>query len=332
MGAARGRGRRKAPRPAAGRAIDPAGILAKGEGASPPPGHRSGFVAIVGRPNVGKSTLLNRLLGQKLAIVTPKPGTTRRKLLGVCTRPGGQAVFFDTPGLERPDSRLGRFLLEEVKAAWAGADVVLFMTEGRDEGADLRALSLLEASRAPVFLLINKVDRLRRKEALLPLIGRYARAGGFEKVFPISALRGKGVEELLQALLARLPEGPRYFPEGVLTDASEGSLAAEFVREQVYRQLHREIPYAAAVRVVEMRRDPETDFLRIEAEIYVERKSQRGIVVGQGGARIKALGQAARREIERRLGEPVFLGLEVRVKPNWRQREAALRELGYAAE
>lgn len=320
-------GGRKAPR---GRVLDPQKILrGEEEKAPPPPGHRSGFVAIIGRPNAGKSTLLNRVLGQKLAIVTHKPGTTRRRLLGVHTRPKAQIVFFDTPGLERPASKLGRFLLEEVKAACAGADLVLFVTDGREEEADRQALTLLEQSKAPVFLVVNKVDLLPEKRRLLPLLERYAREGRFEELFPVSALRGDNVDRLLDAVAARLPEGPRYFPRGALTDAPEAAIAAEFIREQVFRQVHQEVPYAAAVKVIEMERDPETGLLRIEAEIYVERESQRGIVVGKGGARIKQVGTAARAEIERRLGEQVFLGLQVKVRPNWRQREAALEELGY---
>lgn len=328
MGArkARGGGGGKPPQ---GRLLDLQEILRGGEGKPVPRGHRSGFVAIIGRPNVGKSTLLNRILGQKLAIVTHKAGTTRRRLLGVLTRPKAQAVFFDTPGLERPGSKLGHFLLEEVKAACAGADLVLFMTDGQEEGADLGALSLIEQSKAPVFLLVNKVDRITDKRRLLPLLERYAAAGRFEEIFPISALKGDNVDRVLDALCKRLPAGPRYFPEGTFTDAPEALVAAEFIREQIYRQIHQEVPYAAAVKVVEMERDLKTGRLRMEAEIYVERESQRGIVVGKGGERIKALGTAARKEIERRLGEKIFLGLQVRVRPNWRQRDAALDELGY---
>ena len=294
-----------------------------------PPGHRSGFVAIVGRPNVGKSTLLNGILGQKLAIITRKPGTTRRRLLGVHTADKAQAIFFDTPGLERPDTKLGRFLLEEVKAAVSGADFVLFVTDGRDEGEDVQAIDLLGRAGTPFFFVLNKVDLIKDKRALLPLFERYSKVGGFEEYFPVSALKGDNVQSLLAHLLECLPEGPRYFPPGMVTDVSEAGLVEEFVREQVYHQLHREVPYAVAVQVDEMARDPETDRLHIEAIIYVERKSQRGIVVGKGGARIKSIGQAARLELEKRLGASLYLGLQVRIKPNWRQRDAALHDLGY---
>lgn len=323
-------GKRKLP----GRAIDPADILS---GTSPvseptPPGHRSGFVALVGRPNVGKSTLLNRILGQKIAIITRKPGTTRRRLLGVHTTPEGQVVFLDTPGIERPGSKLGHFLLEEVKAAFSSADVVLFMTDAHDEPADVQALELLGHTGTPFFLVLNKVDLVKDKKKLLPLIEQYSKIGGFEEFFPVSALKGTNVESLLSALMARLPEGPRYFSSGVITDASEKSLVEEFVREQVYHQLHKEVPYAVAVQVSEMEHDPESGRLHIEAAIFVERKSQRGIIIGKGGERLKSIGQAARLEIEKRLGEGVYLGLQVRLKPNWRQRDGALHDLGYEME
>ena len=294
-----------------------------------PDGHRSGFVAIVGRPNTGKSTLLNRILDQKLAIITHKPGTTRRRLLGVYNRPDAQMVFVDTPGIERPSSKLGHFLLEEAKAAVSGVDVILFMTDGRDEGADLQALELLDNAETPLIFVLNKVDLIKDKKTLLPLFESYSRAGRFKDYFPISALKGENVDRMLSALLKLVPEGPRYFTPGTVTDTPERILAGEFVREQVYRQLHREVPYAVAVQVTEMERDPKSDLLRIEAVIYVERKSQRGIVIGKGGSRLKQIGQGARLDIEKRLGEQVFLGLVVRVKPNWRQRDAALHDLEF---
>ncbi|MDA0999738.1 MAG: GTPase Era [bacterium] len=315
-----------------GRELDLAEILGRAEEpGAVPEGHRSGFVSIIGRPNIGKSTLLNRILGEKIAIVTRKPGTTRRRLLGVHTTEAAQIVFFDTPGIERPTSKLGRFLLEEIKAACVGADLVLFMTDGREEDADLQALTLLDQSGAPHFLLINKIDAMKQ-ENLLPMIERFSRGGKFEEYVPISALKGTNVDRLLETVRKHLPEGPRYFPPGTLSDISEQRLIEEFVREQVYRQVHEEVPYAVAVRVQEMERDEETGFLRAEAVIFVERKSQRGILVGKRGERIKALGQAARAEIEARLGGQMFLGLQVRIKPNWRQLDAALKELGYGPD
>ena len=294
-----------------------------------PEGFRSGFVAIIGRPNVGKSTLLNRILGEKLAIVTRKPGTTRRRLLGVLNAEGAQAVFFDTPGLERPASKLGRFLLEEVKAACSGADLALFLTDDAEGEADESALALLEGARTPALLVINKVDLMKDKAKLLPVLAKCAAADGFRGAFPVSALKGDNVAALVEEIIRTLPEGPMYFSPDMTTDASEAALVEEFVREQAYRQLHREIPYAVAVKVREMERAEGSGLLRIEAEVCVERKSQRGILVGKGGGRIKRIGAASRKEIERRLGERIYLGLEVRLKPNWRQKDAALRELGY---
>lgn len=294
-----------------------------------PEGFRSGFVAIIGRPNVGKSTLLNRILGEKLAIVTRKPGTTRRRLLGVLNAEGAQAAFFDTPGLERPASKLGRFLLEEVKAACSGADLALFMTDDAEGEADESALALLEGARTPALLVINKVDLMKDKAKLLPVLAKCAADDGFKGVFPVSALKGDNVEPLVREIIRTLPEGPMYFSPDVTTDASEAALVEEFVREQVYRQLHREVPYAVAVKVREMERAEGSGLLRVEAEVCVERKSQRGILVGKGGGRIKRIGEGSRKEIERRLGERMYLGLEVRLRPNWRQRDAALSELGY---
>lgn len=294
-----------------------------------PPGHRSGFVAIVGRPNAGKSTLLNRILDQKLAITTHKPGTTRRRLLGVYTRPECQMVFIDTPGLERPASKLDKFLLEEVKAGISGVDVILFMTDGHDEEVDLQALELLEISGIPFFFILNKIDLIKDKRKILPLFERYSRLKSFEEHIPISALKGDNVEGMLSALMVALPEGPRYFPSDMMTDSPERVLIEEFVREQVYNQLHREIPYAVAVQVIRMEPNTVSGFLHIEANVFVERKSQRGIVIGKGGSRLKQIGQAARVKIEKRLGEKVFLGLQVRVKPNWRQRDSALHDLGF---
>ena len=312
------------------RTLDLDKILRSGEAChETPEGFRSGFIAIIGRPNVGKSTLLNRILGEKLAIVTRKPGTTRRRLLGVLNKQNAQAAFFDTPGLERPASKLGRFLLEEVKAACSGADLALFMTDDAEEEVDENALALIEDAGVPAFLVINKVDRIKDKARLLPVLAKYAEEDEFRSTYPVSALKGDNVEPLVEDIIQALPEGPRYFSPDMTTDVSEALLIEEFVREQVYRLLHKEIPYAVAVKVWEMERAEGSGLLHVEAEIYVERKSQRGILVGKGGSRIKKIGELSRKEIERRLGEQIYLGLKVGIKPNWRQKDAALSELGY---
>ncbi len=310
--------------------IDPEKILGSPEARlETPAGFRSGFIAIIGRPNVGKSTLLNRILGEKLAIVTRKPGTTRRKLLGVLNTEDAQATFFDTPGFERPASKLGRFLLEEVKAACSGADLILLVTDDAEGEVDENALALIEDADLPVFLVINKTDRIKEKTRLLPVLAKHSENGIFKSVYPISALKGDNVGPLVSDIIQTLPEGPRYFSPDMTTDVSEALLVEEFIREQVYRQLHKEIPYAVAVKVSEMERDQRSGLLHVEAEIYVERKSQRGILVGKGGAQIKKIGEYSRKEIEWRLDEQTFLGLKVRIKPNWRQKDAALSELGY---
>ena len=312
------------------RTLDLDKILSSGEARhETPEGFRSGFIAIIGRPNVGKSTLLNRILGEKLAIVTRKPGTTRRRLLGVLNKQNVQAAFFDTPGLERPASKLGRFLLEEVKAACSGADLALFMTDDAEGEVDENALALIEDAGVPAFLVINKVDRIKDKARLLPVLAKYAEEDEFRSAYPVSALKGDNVEPLVEDIIQALPEGPRYFSPDMTTDVSEALLIEEFVREQVYRLLHKEIPYAVAVKVREMERAERSGLLHVEAEIYVERKSQRGILVGKGGAQIKKIGELSRKEIERRLGEQIYLGLKVGIKPNWRQKDAALSELGY---
>ena len=323
--------RKRAPRiKGEARTLDLDKILRSGDARQETPeGFRSGFIAIIGRPNVGKSTLLNRILGEKLAIVTRKPGTTRRRLLGVLNTEDAQAAFFDTPGLERPASKLGRFLLEEVKAACSGADLALFMTDDAEGEVDENALALIEDAGVPAFLLINKVDRMKDKEKLLPVLAKYAEDDGFKSAYPISALKGDNVEPLVEDIIQALPEGPRYFSPDMTTDVSESLLIEEFVREQVYRLLHKEIPYAVAVRVREMERADHSGLLHVEADIYVEKKSQRGILVGKGGNLIKKIGELSRKEIELRLGEQIYLGLKVGIKPNWRQKDAALSELGY---
>ncbi len=291
--------------------------------------YRSGFVALVGRPNTGKSTLMNRILGEKVAIVSPKPGTTRFEVRGVKHLPQGQLIFLDTPGLKKPDSALGRHMMEYIQGAAHGADLILFMTDlprARDE-EDRRALSYLGEVRAPVFLLINKVD-LAPKDALLPMIGRYKEYYPFREVFPISALKGENLAELLSYVLYLMPDGPAYFPEDVVTDEPESRLMAELIREKVFMRTRMEVPYSVAVLVEEIGETP-GGMVRVSASIFTERESQKGILIGERGRQIKAIGQAARAEIERRLGSQIFLDLKVRVKPNWRQREGALRELGF---
>ncbi len=298
---------------------------------------RSGFVAIVGRPNVGKSTLLNALLGEKIAIVSPKPQTTRTRILGVKHLPDAQAIFLDTPGIHKAKRRLNEVMVRTALATYREVDLICLMVEpfpaspagGEEPGEEDRfVLETLRGAQTPVFLLINKVDRVR-KERLLPLIALYQGAFSFAEIIPLSALTGEGIDDLVRTLVRYLPEGPRYFPEDQMTDQPERLIAAEFIREQIFLATREEVPYATAVLVEEFREEPEKPLIVLRAVIYVERDSQKGILIGKGGAMLKQIGQRARGEMERLLGSKVYLELWVKVKPGWREREADLRELGY---
>ncbi len=317
----------------------------KPKAAAAPPAHRAGFCAIIGRPNVGKSTFLNRALGQKLAIVSPKPQTTRNRLLGVLTRPEVQLAFFDTPGIHRAKGGLNRFMVDQALSVLPEVDVVLYLIEPgvRREGQDASGFDVeigeaerfivdrLARSRKPVVLGINKIDALKQKAQLLPVIAAWKDVLPFGAVMPLSALGGEGVEEVIAELARHLPEGPQMFPEDVLTDAAERFLVAEFVREQIVRHTRQEIPYASAVEVEEF---DETEregrgLVRISCKILVERDSQKAIVIGKKGAMLKKVGTDARRSIEQLLGCRVFLSLHVSVEPRWSESESALRKLGY---
>jgi len=291
--------------------------------------HRSGYVTIVGPPNVGKSTLLNRLMGQKLAIVTPKPQTTRNRLLGILTRPSFQMIFVDTPGIFRPGYPLQKSMVETAVRALVETDLALVMTDaaaGRhgDEDRILRLLS--DGDRAAV-LALNKVDRVGDKKRLLPLIDRYHRTGLFREIVPISAITGDGVDDLLTTLSGLLPEGPQYYPEDMITESPDRFLAAEVIREKVFLRTGEEIPYSAAVKVDEYK--DHGDSLFIKATIYLERDSQKAIVIGQKGAKLKEIGQLARQELEAQTGRKIFLDLWVKVRRRWRHQSGDLKFFGY---
>ncbi|PLY02299.1 MAG: GTPase Era [Desulfuromonas sp.] len=291
----------------------------------------SGFVSIIGRPNVGKSTLLNRILGQKIAITSNKPQTTRNRILGVHNFDGGQALFIDTPGIHKGKGKLNRFMVEQAVGACSNIDLVLFLIEAKDSPgpADEYIFKLLARSGAPVFLVINKIDTVK-PEALLAVIQRYSELFSFREVIPLSARTGDGVEQMLQLVEKTLPSGPSYFPEDALTDQTERSIVAEMVREKIMRRTGEEVPYGVAVQVETFTEKPEKNLIVIQALIHVERESHKRIIVGKGGAMIKTLGQEARKDIERLLGTRVFLELFVRVDKNWSQSERMLRELGYS--
>jgi GTPase len=303
--------------------------------AAPPGPHRAGFAAIVGRPNVGKSTLLNRLLGQKVAIVSPKPQTTRSRILGVVTRPGAQVALLDTPGLHAARGGLNARMVQQALHTLDDADVALFLIEAGSPAIDAatrKALDQVKAAGKPTLLVINKIDALPRAQ-LLPLIDRWRREHEWTEVYPLSALTGENVDGLLDAAVRHLPEGPPLFPADVWTDVPERDLAAELVREQILHQTEQEVPYSAAVMVEEFdeseREVGPRGLTRISATVLVERDSQKAIVIGRGGARLKQIGTRAREQIEKLLGCKVFLQLHVKVEKDWTQTARGLRRAGY---
>ncbi len=301
--------------------------------ASGPP-FRSGYVAIIGRPNVGKSTLLNSILGEKVAIVTPRPQTTRNRIVGVKTLPHAQIIFLDTPGFHHPRERLGDYMLRTARESLREVDLILFMVEPRSPGEIEREIireltgvcRKQDAGSRPVLLLINKIDRIK-KGNILPLIGEYAGLMDFDEIIPVSALMGDGIGELLETIIRYLPEGPQYYPPDIYTDQLERFLVAEIIREQVMLLTSDEIPYSVAVETVSW--EEKEGLVIIGAEIYVEKESQKGIIIGKRGKMLKEIGTRSRREIESILNSRVFLELWVKVKENWRKRISALRELGY---
>lgn len=287
-----------------------------------------GFVAIVGRPNVGKSTLLNRLVGQKLAIVTPKPQTTRDPIRGIMTGDEAQIVFVDTPGLHAPRDPLGRYMVRAAHRSSGEADLVYLMVEPSPAtDADRASVELLKACRAPVFLLVNKADAVPR-DALLPAIDSYRGLLPFREVIPISARRGDNVDLLLRKTIELLPEGEKVFPDDILSDQPTRFAVGEMIREKVFSFLHQEIPYGTAVRMEGMKERPD-GVTEVRASIIAERESHKGMIVGRGGAMIKRIGTAARREIERFLGGKVFLDLRVKVIRDWKKDEDEVKKLGY---
>lgn len=289
---------------------------------------RSGFVAIVGRPNAGKSTLVNRLVGQKIAIVTSKPQTTRNRIQGIVTKPQGQIVFIDTPGLHEADSALGRQMMQEVAAALEGIDILLLMVDASRTHPHADALLLEKAKRfrGKTILALNKVDRLPKPE-LLPLIDAFSKAFDFAAIVPVSALKGTGCDELIEEILKHLPEGEAYFPEDQVTDQPERFLAAEIIREKAIQVMYHEVPYALAVFVEKY--EEKARLLRIEATMNVERDSQKKILIGHKGEMLKKIGTEARKELEAILGTKIYLGLFVKVNPDWRENPQKVRELDW---
>jgi GTP-binding protein Era len=293
------------------------------------PGHISGFISILGRPNSGKSTLLNALVGAKIAIVTGKPQTTRTLVQGVLTLPNAQVVFLDTPGIHKPDTLLNRRMMENIRAALDERDLLLFLADATQpfSDADVEALRLLGQSRAPVLLVLNKIDRVKDKPQLLPLIEQYKTAYEFADYIPVSALKGSGLDDLRAAILARLPEGPAYFPPDYLTDQPERFLAAELIREKILAETRQEVPHSVAVLVDAWEEGPR--LTRIAATIYVERDGQKGIIIGAKGSMLKRIGTLAREDMERLTGRKIFLEMYVKVQPRWREDPRFLEQLDW---
>jgi GTP-binding protein Era len=288
---------------------------------------RAGFVTVIGRPNVGKSTLVNRLVGQKVAIVSEKPQTTRNRILAVVNRPGAQMVLLDTPGIHKPIHEMNRRMVETATKSIGQGDVVLWLTEVTEPPGpgDRFIQGLLGKSGLPVVLTLNKIDRIP-KPRILPAIEAWRHVASFAEIVPVSALKGDNVDRLEKVLLGRLPEGPALYPEDFLTDLPERFFVAEMVRERILHHTREEIPYVTGV-VIEQFKEEES-LVRIQAAILVERENQKGILIGRGGSMLKAVGTEARQEIEAFLGTKVFLGLFVKVRERWREDEGVLGQMG----
>jgi len=291
---------------------------------------RAGFVSLIGRPNTGKSTLLNRLVGQKLAIVSPRPQTTRNRITGIKNLPGAQIVFVDTPGLHTSAGRLGAFMQQTARRAVEEVDLVCLVVDAAQRiHPDRLVLEPLEAYRGPVFCVLNKADLVRPKGRMLPVLEAWRGAHPFRELVPVSATEGTNCDRLLALIMGILPEHPPFFPEDATSDQPETFWVAEIIREKVFLLTRQEVPYAVAVRVEELveRKDPACLYIR--ATVFVEQESQKGILIGKGAAMLKRIGTAARRELEAFFGIKTYLGLTVEVRRHWRRDGRALREFGF---
>jgi GTP-binding protein Era len=289
---------------------------------------RSGYVSIIGRPNVGKSTLLNALLGQKISIVAARPQTTRNRILGIKSLPEAQIVFIDTPGIHKPKNLLGEAMVRSARQVLEEIDVALFVAEaGRQTEKDRIIIESLTHVDKPVFLVINKIDEVKKQD-ILPMMDRYKELFHFREIIPVSALKGEGIGIVLEKLLEYLPAGPKYYPDDIVTDQIERFMAAEIIREKIMEKTGEEIPYSVAVDV-DSWTEREDGIVAIAANIFVEREGQKGIIIGAKGRMLKEVGTLARIDIERLLGARVFLQLWVKVKRGWRDNKKILHELGY---
>ncbi|MFG6148484.1 GTPase Era [Halobacillus sp. B23F22_1] len=294
---------------------------------------KSGFVAIIGRPNVGKSTFMNRVIGEKIAIMSDKPQTTRNKIQGVLTEKDAQMIFIDTPGIHKPKHKLGDFMVNVAENTLNEVDAIMFMInaeEGYGRG-DQFIIDRLQKINQPVFLIVNKIDRVH-PDQLLPLIDEYREKLDFEEIIPISALEGNNVDHLLGVIKSHLPEGPQFYPEDHITDHPERFIVSELIREKVLHLTREEIPHSIAVVIETIKPRDDSNAVFIQAAIIVERKSQKGIIIGKQGSMLKEVGQRARKDIEALLGSKVFLELWVKVQKDWRNRQIQLSDFGYKEE
>lgn len=293
-------------------------------------GYKSGFISIIGRPNAGKSTFLNRVIGQKIAIMSDKPQTTRNKVQGVLTTDTEQLIFIDTPGINEPRHKLGDFMLKVAKNTLREVDAILLMVDSTDRigKQDRYILDMLKGNETPVFLVMNKID-LIHPDKLLSVTESFRNEFEFADVLPISALEGINIEGLLKVLTQHLPEGPQYYPADQVTDHPERFIISELIREKVLHLTHEEIPHSIAVVIEKIKRDEDSEKIRVTATIMVERDSQKGIVIGKKGALLKEVGMRARKDIEMLLGSKVFLELWVKVQKDWRNKQVHLRDFGF---
>jgi GTP-binding protein Era len=292
---------------------------------------KSGFVTIVGRPNVGKSTLTNKLAGEKISIISSKPQTTRNTIKTIVSTEESQIIFLDTPGIHKPKTKLGEYMVSLAEGTLNEVDLVLFLTEAMDEepgAGDIYIMEQLKQLKTPVFLIINKID-LIRKEQLFARINKFTSFMEFKTVIPISALNDEGTDIVLSEITKLLPEGPRYFPDDIITDQPEKMIAAELIREKILELVTDEVPHGTGVEVISFKERKGKDLIDIEANIYCERETHKGILIGKEGKMLKRIGSLARVEIENLLGTKVFLQLWVKVKPDWRNSDNMLKTLGY---
>ena len=291
---------------------------------------QSGFVSLVGRPNVGKSTLMNHFIGEKIAIISNKPQTTRNKITSILTKEHFQCVFIDTPGIHKPKHKLGEYMVKSAENALNEVDVVLMLIEPTERvlEMDKYVIERLKNVKTPVVLVINKIDTIE-KQKLLKVIDQYRQIYDFAEVVPISAIKGQNTESLLHVIEKYLPEGPQYFPEDMVTDQPERQIVAEIIREKALHLLEDEIPHGIAVEITSMKKRPNKNLVDVEATIYCEKESHKGIIIGKQGSMLKKIGSRARKDAERLLGSPIYLQLWVKVKKDWRDSDFLLKNFGY---